>query len=1124
MVTGTYSGTGAAQNITGLGFAPDVVIFKATDGKVGALKHWLMSAHDGKDTAALTNNYGSGYASIGTDGFQVVTDAGTNTNSVTYHYAAFMAKPSLMHAASYRGDGSDGRNISFESSYLSSSSPSFLLIAQGDTDGSVQVRASITSGDSATNAGGTTSTDIVQGLFAGGFQVGASAHANTVANYYYAAWTTVAGSHVVGSYKGLTGDGINRSTLGFQPALALVYSTSNATDLRFHTESMGDSTDTSGGLNGIANAADMIQALQSAGFQTGSNNAVNGSGRTYVYAAFKEATSSAIELNRFQVRQEPTGTTVEWTTGSEVRNLGFHLWREDERGRVRLGERLLPGSMFEQSTRPARARTQGARTYRVVDASAAANSRYFLEAVDLNGSRSLHGPAATSAGAEPSTELGAVRASPQRADTTVNMPVERARFSPRPPRGPDVPRFQPMAQPSALDTFASCAGGKRLDVPAPGIYQAPVGQGSEGAHVTVNGAAMASRAGVDGTLLEFFVPPASLGTAAFVCPTSDPADAAAGWPTLPFEEGLAPVRIAEQTLSWHEAFAYVPALLNGSGPNVLGPPISTGGAEVTLTTPGIEGPARLFVALEGFSVARHVVSVSLNEQLVGQLIWTDANSHEQWLNVPSGALHDGDNTLTLRTASDADVVIVDRVDLVASMPVDITASSSFATVTGPIELIVRAPSLPRALDYTGATPVELSILPLSSGEYRVSVPTPGSRNLYLFTEPSAPASERALGAPAWLTENHAGARLVVIAPKRFAGTLAPLLTARRSEGWTTELVHAEDVYDAFNFGNKSGSALRAFLKHANSHWAEKPTHVLLAGAASGDTENRITAKDELPTSLMDGRLLEIATDDPLADLDDDGIPDLAVGRFPAQTTDDLIAMINKTLDAPAHAFAQALVLVDQDRGEGFGKIATGLNDSLQGGANVRTYTWPFVNASPPPPVAASDLVFYVGHGAFGSVTDDVLPGDAGSGSLAVHLSCMTGGLQLPTSAALAEAQLASPSGPWAVLASSGASYAADQESFGRQIAVELKTAPTLGDAVLQAKRRVPHPSSEVPRSWILLGDPSAPLHGLAQSSPLDEHEGAGCACSTPNRSPGYAPWLGIGLAVSLMARRRRPRD
>ena len=76
------------------------------------------------------------------------------------------------------------------------------------------------------------------------------------------------------------------------------------------------------------------------------------------------------------------GVVLEWSTREEVRNLGFHVYREDASGRHRLNPSMIAGGALTlRGGRPQHA----AKTYRWIDPQGTAMSSYSLEDVDISG-------------------------------------------------------------------------------------------------------------------------------------------------------------------------------------------------------------------------------------------------------------------------------------------------------------------------------------------------------------------------------------------------------------------------------------------------------------------------------------------------------------------------------------------------------------------------------------------------------------------------------------------------------------------------------------------------------------------------------------------------------------------
>ncbi len=98
-------------------------------------------------------------------------------------------------------------------------------------------------------------------------------------------------------------------------------------------------------------------------------------------------------MNRMSAAETPEGVLVQWQTGYETNNLGFHVYREDETGRVRLTPSLVAGSALFAGTRTT---LTAGRSYQWWDRSAdrKAGAVYWLEDIDLDAGSRMHGPIA----------------------------------------------------------------------------------------------------------------------------------------------------------------------------------------------------------------------------------------------------------------------------------------------------------------------------------------------------------------------------------------------------------------------------------------------------------------------------------------------------------------------------------------------------------------------------------------------------------------------------------------------------------------------------------------------------------------------------------------------------------
>jgi len=237
---------------------------------------------------------------------------------------------------------------------------------------------------------------------------------------------------------------------------------------------------------------------------------------------------------------------------------------------------------------------------------------------------------------------------------------------------------------------------------------------------------------------------------------------------------------------------------------------------------------------------------------------------------------------------------------------------------------------------------------------------------------------------------------------------------------------------------------------------------------------------------------QIATDHPLSDLDGDELPDLAVGRIPADSPEEAGAMLGRILayeKGSDFGLWRRRVNVFAGVG-GFGalqdwaleQVATKfLTESVSQDFDLHvTYANP---NSPfcPPPARVGDamlerlnegalVVAYMGHGSrlhldrvrFGGRSYEIFPEEAmdqircrRGAPIAVFVACSTGRFDDGPDC-LAEEALRLPQGPIAVIASSRVSMPYANGVLAKELldALFVDRLPTLGEAWLQAKRRL----------------------------------------------------------------------
>jgi hypothetical protein len=169
-------------------------------------------------------------------------------------------------------------------------------------------------------------------------------------------------------------------------------------------------------------------------------------------------------------------------------------------------------------------------------------------------------------------------------------------------------------------------------------------------------------------------------------------------------------------------------------------------------------------------------------------------------------------------------------------------------------------------------------------------------------------------------------KLLVISHPDFVSGIAPLVNARLAQGIPTHVVDLEAVYEEYSGGVVDPEAIREMVRFARQKWGIRS--VLLVGGDTYDYRNALglASKSFVPTlyAETDPVIVRFAPADALyGDVDGDGVPEVAVGRFPVRTSAELDLVVSKTL---GWAGAKRVVLA-ADQSEGvlnFSTLSNGL--------------------------------------------------------------------------------------------------------------------------------------------------------------------------------------------------------
>lgn len=146
---------------------------------------------------------------------------------------------------------------------------------------------------------------------------------------------------------------------------------------------------------------------------------------------------------------------------------------------------------------------------------------------------------------------------------------------------------------------------------------------------------------------------------------------------------------------------------------------------------------------------------------------------------------------------------------------------------------------------------------------------------------------------------------------------------REESGFDVAMYTVDDIVDEFGYGMKTPEAFSRFLKEA--HLSMDFTHVLLVGGHTYDYLNRLDAAtapvNMIPTFYRRSHnLINFSpTDLPFSDLDGTGKPNVALGRWPVRTVEELTTIIDKTIAYEKQggmADAQKALLIAERNGGG----------------------------------------------------------------------------------------------------------------------------------------------------------------------------------------------------------------
>jgi len=918
--------------------------------------------------------------------------------------------------------------------------------------------------------------------------------------------------------------GFGNVTLELVSGGSVVATTTSAADGSFSFDGLPAGTytvrftDVNGVLTGFQTTYERSEGALAGGYDGQETVTIPGSATDLNFGFYNPFRITLAVVTSFSAHDESGSVVVEWETSAEIGTIGFELFRLDPEAEryVRQNDELLPALIGNR---------QGG-TYRFVDESARVGETYsyLLIEVEASGRRNQMGP----------YEVNTTRTL-YAAGSADRRQALGARLSRRFANTPRVTRSRRGPARRAADRAASWQRKPwerrehvKVGVTGTGVYYVPFAA-SAGAGLgdnldpgrlgmTHHGRPVAITRSADGLGLYFYGQP-------FDSPYSEEDVYRLGdsrergrWMRTRRDRGASPgggetftrsVRLEQDLLPSPHLFTDPEAdwslwdfLFAGMGPKSFA--FRADGASGS-------GMASLTLRLHGGNDTEadpdHHVAVRLNGQAIGEIYFDGVSAAETTLSFAASLLLDGENALEIEALADTaawyslvylDSFTVEYESLYRAQGDEIECSSD-----GNASILLSGFSSSQILVFDITAPdrpvvVLGDVLSLADGSFGVALSAPAPGTVYHALTVDALRTGRVWpDQPSDLRARRNAAEYVVVTTGELRDTAQTLADYRDLRSMVVDI---EDVYDEFNFGVPDPHALRAFLGYAWKNWHVPPAYVVLAGDGSWDYKDAFGFGGNLIHPAMVSTPHGLATSDAwFADVDPSSpVPEIAIGRLPVASPDELEAVIRKIMareDLGGAWLGRFLVAADNPDSIGnFPADSDRIASLAVPPVEVeKVYLGDVTPAEARARIVAAinegtGMVSYVGHAGYDVLADERMLGaaqvallsNADRPTVLTAMTCIAGDFALPFIDTLAEQLLRLPEGGvaaiWAPTSMSDNTHAAAlaEEYYSRVFADE---GVRIGDATLaalQAYGETWRPEYLL-RIYSLLGDPAMRL-------------------------------------------------
>ncbi|MBX3244434.1 MAG: hypothetical protein KF685_08265 [Acidobacteria bacterium] len=563
----------------------------------------------------------------------------------------------------------------------------------------------------------------------------------------------------------------------------------------------------------------------------------------------------------------------------------------------------------------------------------------------------------------------------------------------------------------------------------------------------------------------------------------------------------------DQTFSLRERTNYTNQIRNGDAENFWGRIVSGSGTTLNFTLTGVDlsrPDATVTIKFNGFSTTAHNLTLTLNGNVLNSVSSAGQTPYSTTQQIPTSFLVEGTNSLHMISSAATDTSFFDQIQI------------SFERQFVAQDDVLNFYSLNnRSIDAKGFSSPNIRLLDMTrmdhpaefvgleardvDGEYELHIPAARARKLYAIEADKVMTPFSIVGVePANLATPQQGAEMLIIAHSSLMDEAETWAAYRSGQGTSVKIIDVDSIFNEFNYGVSSATPLKSFLSYAYSNWTTTPKYILLVGDASFDPKNYygVGFYNMVPTRIINTIFTETGSDEFLADFNNDGLAEIAIGRIPARTGSNVTIAYNKMVNWEANLIAEPLTrgtlfAFDDPIGYDFEGMSHRVRNQLPNGTAATFVGRSHANAQANLVAAMNQgkfLVNFSGHGSTGTwaalnffsnqnvnCTGGVqhCVNNQNNEALYTMLTCLNGFFLNYTGNSMAEALLFLPNGgAVASWASTGLTTPDIQEIMGQRFYNQIGQGNIvrLGDLIKDAKTQIPG-GMDVRLSWALIGDP-----------------------------------------------------